>query len=182
MCLAGEQSPFLKDIDKVNTCSADAALLPAHTQAAESPRCAGMCSGHCHPLKHDLGMHDRCSYRLWFVCCSANLVLFMARHDVAYVWPQDILHTFGNHPWLQEADGQAALRRVLAAYSMHNPDVGYCRSMNNIVALLLVALNRYGLFVGRAVGYAVQPLCLKHCRRQPMALQHVSRHSSKATV
>jgi hypothetical protein len=55
---------------------------------------------------------------------------------------QDVKHTFANHPWLQEADGQAGLRRVLAAYSVHNPAVGYCRSMNNIVALLLVALNR----------------------------------------
>jgi hypothetical protein len=55
---------------------------------------------------------------------------------------QDIKHTFANHPWLQESDGQAALRRVLAAYSVHNPTVGYCRSMNNIVALLLVAMNR----------------------------------------
>lgn len=31
MCLAGEQSPFLKEIDKVNTCSAVEALIPAHT-------------------------------------------------------------------------------------------------------------------------------------------------------
>lgn len=62
------------------------------------------------------------------------------------LWPaaclQDIRHTFPNHPWLQEPDGQAALRRVLAAYSVHNEEVGYCRSMNQIVALLLVALNR----------------------------------------
>lgn len=60
---------------------------------------------------------------------------------------QDIQHTFANHPWLQEADGQAALRHVLAAFSVHNPTVGYCRSMNHIVALLLVALNRCFLVV-----------------------------------
>jgi hypothetical protein len=55
---------------------------------------------------------------------------------------QDIVHTFPNHRWLHEADGQAALRRVLAAYSVHNEEVGYCRPMVHIVALLLVALNR----------------------------------------
>jgi hypothetical protein len=55
---------------------------------------------------------------------------------------QDIAHTFPNHRWLHEADGQAALRRVLAAYSVHNEEVGYCRPMVHIVALLLVALNR----------------------------------------
>lgn len=58
---------------------------------------------------------------------------------------QDVPHTFANHPWLHEPDGQAALRRVLAAYSVHNPAVGYCRSMNQILALLLVALNRCGV-------------------------------------
>jgi hypothetical protein len=69
-------------------------------------------------------------------------------HDIlccCNCWLQDILHTFPNHPWLREPDGQAALRRVLAAFSVHNPNVGYVRSMNNIVALLLVALNRCAL-------------------------------------
>lgn len=65
-----------------------------------------------------------------------------SRHRIMLSVLQDIRHTFPNHPWLQEADGQAALRKVLAAYSVHNEDVGYCRSMNQIVALLLVALNR----------------------------------------
>ena len=55
---------------------------------------------------------------------------------------QDTKHTFPNHPWLQTAEGQGALRTVLAAYSVHNEKVGYCRSMNQIVAMLLVALNR----------------------------------------
>lgn len=55
---------------------------------------------------------------------------------------QDIPHTFPNHPWLQCKDGQDALRRVLSAYSVHNSSVGYCRSMNNVVAMLLVSMNR----------------------------------------
>jgi hypothetical protein len=55
---------------------------------------------------------------------------------------QDIAHTFPGHPWIQSPDGQAALKRVLSAYSVHNDKVGYCRAMNNIVGLLLVAMNR----------------------------------------
>uniref|UniRef100_A0A7S0RDZ9 Rab-GAP TBC domain-containing protein n=1 Tax=Chlamydomonas leiostraca TaxID=1034604 RepID=A0A7S0RDZ9_9CHLO len=55
---------------------------------------------------------------------------------------QDISHTFSTHPWISSPDGQAALKRVLSAYAAHNDKVGYCRSMNNIVALLLVAMNR----------------------------------------
>lgn len=73
---------------------------------------------------------------------------------LSFMLLQDVVHTFGNHPWLQEADGQAALRRVLAAYSVHNPTVGYCRSMNNIVALLLVALNRCMVVLGHHVKQA----------------------------
>jgi hypothetical protein len=55
---------------------------------------------------------------------------------------QDIPHTFTNQPWLQDKAGQDALRRVLSAYSVHNTRIGYCRSMNNIVAMLLVCMNR----------------------------------------
>lgn len=75
-----------------------------------------------------------------------GLALDMAKCSQLYLLAccvlQDIAHTFPNHRWLHEADGQAALRRVLAAYSVHNEEVGYCRPMVHIVALLLVALNR----------------------------------------
>jgi hypothetical protein len=56
--------------------------------------------------------------------------------------PQDVAATFPAHPWLQSSDGQAAVKRVLAAYTVHNDKLGYCRSMNYVVALLLVAMNR----------------------------------------
>ncbi|WIA29030.1 hypothetical protein OEZ86_011544 [Tetradesmus obliquus] len=71
-----------------------------------------------------------------------NMALAGERSPFLKEIDQDIAHTFPNHRWLHEADGQAALRRVLAAYSVHNEEVGYCRPMVHIVALLLVALNR----------------------------------------
>lgn len=40
------------------------------------------------------------------------------------------------------AEGQAALRRVLLAFSVQNPHVGYCQSMNFLAAALLLALDR----------------------------------------
>jgi TBC1 domain family member 2A len=58
------------------------------------------------------------------------------------LFPQDIAATFPNHPWFQSADGKAAMKRVLSAYSVHNDKLGYCRSMNFIVGLLLAAMNR----------------------------------------
>lgn len=57
---------------------------------------------------------------------------------------QDAPATFPTHPWIQSDDGKAALRRVLSAYSVHNDKLGYCRAMSNIVALLLIAMNRCG--------------------------------------
>ncbi|GFH10723.1 Rab-GAP TBC domain-containing protein, partial [Haematococcus lacustris] len=54
---------------------------------------------------------------------------------------QDVSCTFPNHTGLQAPGTQAALTRVLAAYSVHNDKVGYCRAMANIVGLLLVAMN-----------------------------------------
>lgn len=55
---------------------------------------------------------------------------------------QDSRHTFPDHPWLCTPEGQSALNRVLMAYSMHNDKVGYVRSMNAAVALMLVVLDR----------------------------------------
>ena len=39
-------------------------------------------------------------------------------------------------------EGQAALGRVLVAFSVHKPKIGYCQSMNYIAALLLVILEK----------------------------------------
>lgn len=39
-------------------------------------------------------------------------------------------------------EGQAALGRVLVAFSVHKPKIGYCQSMNYIAALLLIILER----------------------------------------
>lgn len=39
-------------------------------------------------------------------------------------------------------EGQAALGRVLLAFSVHRPDIGYCQGMNAIAAMLLLVLER----------------------------------------
>jgi len=36
---------------------------------------------------------------------------------------QDCKGVFPSHPWLNSADGQTALKRVLSAYSIHNDKV-----------------------------------------------------------
>lgn len=40
----------------------------------------------------------------------------------------------------------AVLRRVLAAYVLRNPTIGYCQGMNNIVAKLISAMDEEDAF------------------------------------
>ena len=55
---------------------------------------------------------------------------------------QDLPRTFpGENRWLASPEGQESLRRVLVAYSAHNPKVGYCQSMNYVAAVLLLVLE-----------------------------------------
>jgi Rab-GTPase-TBC domain len=38
---------------------------------------------------------------------------------------------------INQKEGKSALRRVLCAYAMRNPEVGYCQGLNFIAGLLL---------------------------------------------
>lgn len=55
---------------------------------------------------------------------------------------QDLARTFPSNAWMATAEGQAALRRVLLAFSVQNPRIGYCQSMNFLAAMLLMALDQ----------------------------------------
>ena len=55
---------------------------------------------------------------------------------------QDLPRTFPSNQFMATEEGQAALGRVLLAFSVHKPKIGYCQSMNYIAALLLIALER----------------------------------------
>jgi hypothetical protein len=46
----------------------------------------------------------------------------------------------------QTPGGQAALRRVLRAYSYHDPDVGYCQGMNFIAGMFLTLMSEEEAF------------------------------------
>ena len=55
---------------------------------------------------------------------------------------QDLGRTFPSNAWVSTAEGMAALRRVLLAFSAHSPRIGYCQSMNFLAAALLLALGQ----------------------------------------
>ena len=54
---------------------------------------------------------------------------------------QDLPRTFPANAWVSSPEGQASLRHVLLAFSVHKPDVGYCQSMNYVAAMLLLCLD-----------------------------------------
>ena len=54
----------------------------------------------------------------------------------------DVPRTFPEHAFFQSDEGQAALRAVLTAYVAHDPDTGYCQSLNFVAGFLLLALGR----------------------------------------
>ncbi|CAI5999934.1 unnamed protein product [Closterium sp. NIES-65] len=53
----------------------------------------------------------------------------------------DLHRTFPGHPRMDTAEGLAALRRVLVAYSFRDTHVGYCQGMNYVAAYLLLVMR-----------------------------------------
>ena len=86
--------------------------------------------------------------------------------DYKYEIFQDLHRTLPNVPMFQDPDGQAALERVLGAYSLMDPDViGYCQSMNVLCGALLLYLEEEDAFwvltaiVKMHVGYYTKTMC-----------------------
>ncbi|XP_060082092.1 TBC1 domain family member 2B-like [Ylistrum balloti] len=60
----------------------------------------------------------------------------------------DLLRTLPNNKYYESSDldGVAKLRRVLVAYSLHNPVIGYCQGLNRLVAIGLLFLEEEEAF------------------------------------
>ncbi|KAJ9511455.1 hypothetical protein QJQ45_029884 [Haematococcus lacustris] len=58
---------------------------------------------------------------------------------------KDLKRTFAGHAVMSEG-GRLALRRILAAYALHNPGVGYCQGTNYIAAVLMMFLSEEDTF------------------------------------
>lgn len=57
---------------------------------------------------------------------------------------KDLRRTFATHrAFRHDAAATEAMRRVLVAYSLHQPQVGYCQGMSFVVALLLLVLRQH---------------------------------------
>lgn len=78
--------------------------------------------------------------------CSENVFLYsqafaFASFDMFLFWIQDLGRTFPTHPWIDSADGRAALRRILVGYSFRDSRVGYCQVSIDHLLLILPNLD-----------------------------------------
>lgn len=58
----------------------------------------------------------------------------------------DIDRTFPEHFFYTSQEGKDKLRRVLIAYAIRNPNIGYCQSMNTLAAVLLLFMTETQAF------------------------------------
>ncbi|TPP58471.1 hypothetical protein FGIG_03311 [Fasciola gigantica] len=60
----------------------------------------------------------------------------------------DLMRTMPNNVLFDgiDAPGIQKLQEILQAYSIHNPDIGYCQGMNFLVAVALIFLNKEDAF------------------------------------
>eukprot|EP01112_Ceratiomyxa_fruticulosa_P019910 TRINITY_DN6631_c0_g1_i1.p1 TRINITY_DN6631_c0_g1~~TRINITY_DN6631_c0_g1_i1.p1 ORF type:complete len:776 (-),score=131.97 TRINITY_DN6631_c0_g1_i1:51-2378(-) len=54
---------------------------------------------------------------------------------------QDLERTFPNHSLLRDETKKAKLQRVLGAFAVRNPTIGYCQSMNNLCFFLFLVFG-----------------------------------------
>ena len=59
---------------------------------------------------------------------------------------KDLCRTYPEHRFFQSEQGRRELRTVLAAYSLHNPTIGYCQSMNFIAGMLVMFMTEEEAF------------------------------------
>ena len=70
----------------------------------------------------------------------ASLLLKTPDAAAASALGKDVDRTFPGHEFFDSEAGLAALTRVLSAFAVHNPEIGYCQSLNFLAGFLLVVL------------------------------------------
>lgn len=59
---------------------------------------------------------------------------------------KDLTRTFPNHPLFRSKVGEQILQRILTAYAVRNPELGYCQSMNFLAGVFMLILQEEDVF------------------------------------
>ncbi|EDV28607.1 uncharacterized protein TRIADDRAFT_51695 [Trichoplax adhaerens] len=103
--------------------------------------------------------------KVWSSCVHRRVAKFRKSMVTDYYWrlvnadtnsyslainqiEMDLLRTLPNNKFYdsRSAEGIIKLRRILCAYSRHNPDIGYCQGMNRLAAVALLYLSEEEAF------------------------------------
>ena len=68
------------------------------------------------------------------------------KEDFETLIERDLRRTFPHHPSFKSSKGIDKMRRLLVAYSYHDPTVGYCQGMPFIVGILALYMNESDAF------------------------------------
>jgi len=99
--------------------------------------------------------------------------------EMAHIIERDLARTFPTNYHFEKEEGITAMRRVLLAYSIRNKKVGYCQSMNFLVALLLLHMEEdYAFWVLSAI---VEDLVPGHYTRQMIGM-HIDQRVFESLV
>lgn len=85
-------------------------------------------------------LHDMRSSTKYYQQCVQQLV---EQTKWTKIIEKDVLRTMGTISWFASGDGGQALKRVLGVFSSRHPHIGYCQSMSDLAAgLLLVYIEQ----------------------------------------
>jgi hypothetical protein len=74
---------------------------------------------------------------------------YLSQRDKSTAWrdiEKDACRTYPEHAFFQSEAGTELLRRILVAYSLRNPSLGYCQGMNFLAGFLLLWLQEEQAF------------------------------------
>ena len=100
----------------------------------------------------------------------------------------DVQRTFPGHRMFETPEGLAALRRVLVAYSVHSPSVGYCQALNFVAAMLLLFVDEEEAFwlldaiLRKLLPDNYYTPDMEGCLADQACLRHLGSESERATT